>query len=162
MYDNILTCNDPVLKPYPIANKWDGKTWLLDADWHIIFRNKRIQLELWIKRGFVTDGGSIPQWYQNVVAPLGIYLMAFLAHDALYATEYLSRAECDRILSELIQALGGNWWRRNTIWAAVRLGGGAVWSRHTVETIAAARRLVSGNYQTLDGKTGFEFGMASA
>jgi|GEM_PF-1771567 len=143
----MLTAEDPVITEYYVNGKWDGVTWQLSKDWTCVFENERIYLKITIKAGFTTDGGSIPQLFQNVITPLGIYLLAFLVHDALYASEAVSRAEADWILLELLQALGAGWWRRNEIWSAVRIGGGFVWKQHTTESIAAARQLVITEYR---------------
>ncbi|MBN2640353.1 MAG: DUF1353 domain-containing protein, partial [Victivallales bacterium] len=132
---------------------------IVAQDWHIVFKNKRITLELTVKAGFITDGGSIPWWYRWRLSPTGKFLIAYLVHDIIYATEYLSRAEADWILLELVQELGGNWVIRNNIYLAVRWGGADVWKQHTAESIADARRLIRGFYTGPD--LNFEFGFAN-
>jgi hypothetical protein len=52
------------------------------------------------------------------------------------------RAECDWRLLESLAAVGDSWAARNTIWSAVKVGGGSVWATHTPEGVAAARTLV--------------------
>ena len=149
----MLKYASPVLQPAKDEKGvWDGIMWELAEDWTIEFKNKRVHLILTIRKGFRTDGGSIPKLFQNIISPLGVYLVAFLVHDALYATEYLPRSEADWILLEILQELGATWWRRNEVWSAVRIGGGFVWEDHTPETIAAARQMVSGSYQKSRGK----------
>jgi len=142
-----LSADRPVITEHYVNGEWDGVTWELSQDWTCTFENDRVKLTITIKAGFTTDGGSIPKIFQNIISSLGIYLLAFLVHDALYASEAVSRSEADWILLELLQALGASWIRRNEIWSAVRIGGGAVWKQHTIASIAAARALVTLNHQ---------------
>jgi hypothetical protein len=141
--------SQPVITPHGIGTRWDGETWKLDKDWHIEVKKPSYQLNLQVKAGFITDGGSVPRLFQNVIPPLGIYLPAFLAHDALYATEYLERSIADWILLDLLQELGATWYRRNQVYLAVRAGGWLVWKHHTPESILAARDLVDCEYKKL-------------
>jgi hypothetical protein len=62
-----------------------------------------------------------------------------LGHDALYAAELVSREEADRWFLEGMKKAGINWVKRNAIWLAVRAGGGVVWRRHTMRSVARAR-----------------------
>lgn len=136
----------PEITPLIINGAWDTQNYVLVRDWHLVFENERGRLVVTIKAGFITDGGSIPWWYRWRLSPTGAYLIAYLAHDGIYATEALSRSEADLILLELCEALDANWIIRNEIWLAVRWGGGDVWKCHTDASKAAARELVSINY----------------
>ncbi len=97
-----------------------------------------------IRRGFPTDGASIPRlaWsftYHPFQMPL---LPHALEHDALYAAELLpSRAAVDTRF-DLSMRLSPSipWIKRAAIYRAVRIGGGGVWDRHTSETISFARK----------------------
>ena len=112
-----------------------------------------------IPAGFTTDFGSIPKLAQNIYPPIGTFRDPdFLGHDWIYATQYFEwlgvaykvlssdacRAECDWRLLCSLQASGDSWASRNTIWSAVKVGGGSVWSAHTTESIGAARALLKG------------------
>lgn len=136
----------PELTKLLVNDKWDGVNYVLVRDWLLVFENERGRLELRIKAGFITDGGSIPWWYRWRLSPTGAYLIAYLAHDGIYATEALSRSDADWILLELIEELGGNWGIRNEVYVAVRWGGRKVWKEHSPESIAAARELVTVKY----------------
>lgn len=155
----MIKCEKPELEKLLVNGEWDGSSYVLVKDWHFAFKNKRITLEITIKAGFITDGGSIPCWYRWRLNPVGKFLIAFLVHDILYASEYLSRSEADWILLELVEELGGNWVIRNIIWSAVRVGGASVYQAHTPESIGNARRLVRGYYN--GPQLSFEFGYAN-
>lgn len=127
---------------YSHVKKWDGVQWCFATDWNCYIKTEKYEFNITVKAGFKTDGGSIPQVFQNIINPLGKYLYAFLVHDALYATEYCAREEADWILLELCEYLGASWVRRNEIYSAVRVGGGVVWLTHTKKSIAKAKELV--------------------
>jgi hypothetical protein len=127
---------------YSAIKKWDGIQWCFYADWNCNIKTEKYEFKLLVKAGFKTDGGSIPQVFQNIINPLGKYLYAFLVHDALYASEYCTRAGADWILLELCEYLGASWIRRNEIYSAVRVGGGAVWLTHTKKSISSSRKFV--------------------
>ncbi len=144
----MLQYSPPVLSPLiPADGNWDGINWILAEDWKVYYEKNLIRLEMTLKRGFVTDGGSIPQIFQGLCKPLGKYLPAFLVHDALYATEYLSRAEADRLLLEIMAELGAGRLWRHWVWSAVRLGGARIWQGHTYESITAGRKLIDGGFE---------------
>jgi len=67
---------------------------------HLI-TDKGQDFTLFIRAGYCTDGGSIPQALRAVVQPWGKFAQAFVVHDILYSTSALSRLEADRILREL-------------------------------------------------------------
>ena len=80
-----------------------------------------------VHRGFETDGASIPRAFWNILSPFGDYFPAAVIHDWLYSaynTEY-DRAEADYIFKEAMFHLGVPWFRRDVIYAAVRLCGWA-------------------------------------
>jgi len=142
-----------------IDGKWDGDNYVLKIDWSIDADVSGYHINIvMLKAGFVTDGGSIPWWYEWRLNPVGKYLKAYIVHDIIYATEYLPRAVADAILRELIKELGGNRFIRNAVYMAVRIGGGSVWKQHTEESIRIARNAVHGFYE-YDGVS-FEFGNA--
>ena len=94
-----------------------------------------------VRKGLVTDGASIPRFFWRLIGhPFSLWLLPHaLAHDALYAGELMSRKDCDRYLLLSMELAGVSWWRRNAVWSAVRLGGWAVWRKHTEASIEQAR-----------------------
>jgi hypothetical protein len=98
-----------------------------------------------IKAGSRTDQASIPQalWSMGL-PPDGDYAPASAPHDACYRShgtflyfgfvgrtrpEPYTRAECDQILLEGMEALNVSAWKRTVIYQAVRLGGAEGWGR---------------------------------
>ena len=86
-----------------------------------------------VPEGFVTDFTSVPWGFWNLEPPLGEAGRAAVVHDYLYETMGLggrySRAESDGIFREALGALGVARWKRNLLWAAVRIGGRSGWGR---------------------------------
>lgn len=97
-----------------------------------------------VKAGFKFDGASIPRafWWLIGSPFTGKYRKAALLHDALYAAELYEREVCDNKFDEVMEKDGVNWFKRNTMWLAVRAGGGFVWSKHTKESINKARKYI--------------------
>lgn len=101
-----------------------------------------------VQPSFLTDLASIPEWLWSIYCPYGdafgeVWLQSAIVHDALYASELCSRADCDWTLLEAMQAQGCSWFTRNTFYTAVRAAGWSVWNKHTPKSIAAARQMVS-------------------
>lgn len=84
-----------------------------------------------VPKGFITDFASVPFWLDGLIPSFGPWAKAAIIHDYLYATaglrRGLSRAWCDRVFLEALKACGVSLWRRNAMWAAVRLGGSGGW-----------------------------------
>lgn len=81
--------------------------------------------------GFWTDWASIPRPARAILDRDGPWARAALAHDFLYFLTYRdSRAVCDNVLYEGMVFDGVGWCARQTIYTAVRLGGGWTWDRY--------------------------------
>jgi len=84
-----------------------------------------------VPAGFITDFASVPHGFWNLEPPLGDAAKAAVVHDYLYATRGMggrySRAQADGIFRDALAALGVPRWKRNLLWAAVRLGGAGGW-----------------------------------
>ncbi len=109
----------------------------------LVYINENENLKLTVPPGFITDYGSVPQVFWNIIPPQGVLAAAYILHDWLYATEAFERTKCDWIFLCAMQELGASWVKRNTIYSAVRCFGGAVWKAHTPEGIADARKLLA-------------------
>lgn len=83
---------------------------------------------VYVPAGYLTDGASVPQLFWNIIPPWGSYGQAAVVHDIL--CEYLSitkdgqpqpitRARCDAILLEAMEALGVPKAKRWAIYLAV-------------------------------------------
>ena len=90
-----------------------------------------------IKKGFDFDGASIPRalWvvYGNPLS--GNFRIAALVHDALYASEKLSRELADDIFLDLMKQHKVGYIKRQTMYYAVRSAGWYVWRGHTKEEV---------------------------
>lgn len=134
----------PALTPLPDASD----NWEVDCHWITPLINSRAVL---IRRGFITDGASIPRIAWRFIGhPFSKRLLPHaLGHDALYSAELISRKASDAwMLSSMKHALehyplGVSTRMSNVVWAALRAGGWTVWNRHTRESIEEARKLVS-------------------
>lgn len=81
--------------------------------------------------GMITDLGSIPRIFWNIVPPNGKPTDAYVIHDYLYATQRFTRAESDACLLRMMTSLGVSWIERWTIYTAVRMGGWIAWNNDT-------------------------------
>lgn len=86
-----------------------------------------------VPAGFATDFASIPQLFWNILPPWGKYGKAAVLHDWNYKRQEFSRAFCDAILDESMEALGVSKLTRKVIWWGVRIGGWYAWAGHTRE-----------------------------
>lgn len=96
-----------------------------------------------VPAGFITDYGSIPKIFQNIIEPIGRYAACYIVHDLIYAAELFTRAECDWILLCHLQEKGAFWLRRNSVYSAVRGGGWFVWKKHDFNEVSKLRSLIS-------------------
>lgn len=120
-----------------------GEAAVLDKPVRFTVPSKNIVIE--IKAGFRYDGASIPRAVWALIGSpfTGKYLPAALLHDALYSAEIFNRKTCDKIFLEYMRDLGVSWWRRNSMWLAVRCFGGSVWRDHTAQSVSEARYFVT-------------------
>ncbi len=89
---------------------------------------------IYVSEDFITDGASIYQIFWTLIGgPLGPYAPAAVVHDWIYKYQTRTRQEADRIFLEAMGVLGVAWWRRRTMWLAVRVAGWRQWNRYTAE-----------------------------
>jgi hypothetical protein len=91
---------------------------------------------IYVPSGMVTDGASIPRMFWAIMGPMGDYFKASVVHDFLYSryNKEFSRKEADLIFKEAMFNTGVPWYRRNTIYKAVRLFGGPAFKANTPQT----------------------------
>lgn len=72
---------------------------------------------------FITDKGSIPLLFQNIISNYDRELMlAFLVHDVECEMQRMSRFTTDGMIYEVGTDMRTNWLRKNLVYAAVRAG----------------------------------------
>ena len=101
------------LKPLQFKLK---KSFLIKTDEEFIYKK-----EIYIPKGFITDGMSIPKWLQPVIGePFeGNTLRAAIVHDYLCNSKFESQAFTHGIFREILKLDGVSKWKRNAAWLGV-------------------------------------------
>lgn len=98
-------------------------------------------LQFTIKKGYKTDGASIPRIFWSIGSPYaGKTLSPSIFHDMMYESELYSRTCADNNFLFLMRKNGVSWIKRVTYWSAVRLFGWAARLGHTVGSVENARQ----------------------
>jgi hypothetical protein len=69
--------------------------------------------------GFLSDLGSIPQMFWNIL-PRDAYPSAFILHDYLCQADWISRLDADKILREALISSGATWFTAQCVYWFVR------------------------------------------
>lgn len=89
---------------------------------------------VFVPKGFITDGASVPRMLWWLFPPVGDrYSKAAVLHDFMYSTQMFGRSRADKIFLEAMEALGVSWWKRRTLYSAVRVFGHAAWVGKSTE-----------------------------
>ena len=80
-----------------------------------------------VPKGYLTDRSSIPRRLRGIVQKDGPHNRASILHDWLYEHRSVPRADADRLFKAFMKYDATGWWRRNLIWSAVRVFGGAIY-----------------------------------
>jgi len=97
-----------------------GKTDNCEIKRKFSFYSDIYNIEIIIKRGFITDLASIPQCISSIVrGSANRYWRAFVIHDALYRIGH-DRKESDLILDEALKVLGMGAYARGKIYYGLR------------------------------------------
>lgn len=117
----------PSLVPLPAKNQYQ-----LVRDYSVEIRDSLIV----VPKYFRYDGASIPAAaWQLTFSPFHPDVMLpALIHDWLFFNHQVEREEADEIFYTLLRQNGVNSLRANTMWAAVRLGGGLFWDNDAADT----------------------------
>ena len=99
----------------------DGR-WELTEDFEYYLESDPSKVYVFIK-GSVTDGATLPKWARKLLAPWGRYSKAVLVHDHLYQDKLVSRKVADREFLHAMMVEGIPAWKRNTMFAVVRVLG---------------------------------------
>lgn len=116
--------------------------WVLERDWCVDLADGSALVVL---EGFASDGASIPRLLWPLVGPRYAprTFPAAFAHDALYASELLPRRQADDEFRLLLVLTGVSRFAARAYWCGVRAFGWAVWRRHTLTSVTAARLQVA-------------------
>ena len=105
----------------------DGVSWVLEQDFYFTLDNHGL---LYAREGFCFDFASIPkilQWFEQPAT--GKHRYAAFVHDWLCYKGFMTRYEADLVFLKFMKLDGVSWWKRNLMFAAVRLGGWLPWSK---------------------------------
>ena len=83
-----------------------------------------------VPTGFTTDFASVPRLFRGIFPKAGKYRDAAVVHDYLYRHSDNTRKHADCVFSQAMKDLGVSWWRRATIYRAVRIGGSKAWNNY--------------------------------
>lgn len=98
-----------------------GDVWILDQD--LVYKSDFRLAPIVVPKGFETDFASVPR------LPLAFWLtgdtahQAAVVHDFLYVKGTGTKEEADSIFLEAMKVIGVPLWRRQLMYAAVRLFG---------------------------------------
>lgn len=97
-----------------------------------------------IKKGYKTDGASIPKqlWSLGGASFSGDTLSPAIFHDVMYESELYSRTCADNNFLFLMRNNGVSWIKRTTYFLAVRLFGWGARLSHTVGSVENARQFL--------------------
>jgi hypothetical protein len=138
----------PTLKPLPFP-KGRGyffalftytPRWMVMEDYQIALSDF---VTILIPRGFIFDGASIPKMFRGLLSPVGILLVAAIAHDYAYQYHYImvkryslcpekqhvSKHEADRLFLRIANQTNGLPWLNRIAYLAVRDYGINAWSK---------------------------------
>lgn len=108
------------------TQKLTETTWALLAP--LVYGSDRAGHTITVPKGFQTDFASVPR------VPIAFWLTGDTAHEAAVVHDYLyqthgvgTRQQADGVFLEAMAAMGIPGWRRQLMYQAVRLCGGAAW-----------------------------------
>lgn len=87
-------------------------------------------LTIVVPAGFSTDFASVPRIFWSILPPWGPYAPAAIVHDYLYVTGIIPKKQADDIFLKIMKNLKVSKWKRNTMYQAVKLGGGEAWDEY--------------------------------
>ena len=96
-----------------------------------MFESDVLNSTVTVPKGFITDFATVPKKLHNIIGPSDTCIReAAVVHDYMYSklTNVYSRKQADQTLVEGMIVLCAAWWKRNLVYAAVRLFGGSHWN----------------------------------
>lgn len=109
-------------------------------------------------KGSITDFASVPRFFHffmdkddNTIA------IPAIAHDALYASEFMDRKVADTILLSLMKNAGAPFLTRHLVYWAVRIGGMFVWFGHDKKQVAQNSKKLLLAIEAYDKRSHFRY-----
>jgi len=135
----------PKIIPMPLKDGDSLRKWQMDGDWYYTVRfPSGMEIEIFIRDGFIFDGASIPRLFRNIYSPTGYLLIAAILHDYQYQWGYMviriagklftrtvSREYSDKMLRLVANIEHPS--RKKATYVAykfLRTGGWVAWNRH--------------------------------
>lgn len=104
--------------------------------------------KLIVPRGYITDLASIPSPLRAVFDINGLMRAPAVLHDWLYSSQRYSRAGCDAVFLEALEARGVSKTERYAIYSGVRAFGWSHWSERKATLGLNAQDFVPPGYFT--------------
>ena len=127
------------LQVKPATGKDDGQ-WELLAD--LIYQSDVAGMTFTVPKGFVTNFASVPRIPIIYELAGDTSSEAATVHDFLYSTHPVSRAMADAVLREASNVTAVPGWRRQIMWAGVRVFGWLYWGSAATSTKPASAAAV--------------------
>ncbi|WP_433693187.1 DUF1353 domain-containing protein [Paraburkholderia phenoliruptrix] len=124
----------------PATGKDDGQ-WELLAD--LIYQSDVAGRRFTVPAGFITNFASVPRIPIVYELAGDTASNAATVHDYLYSTHIVSRSVADSVLREASAVTDVPDWRRQLMWAGVRLFGWLYWGGAATSTKPAAKAAVT-------------------
>lgn len=139
---------DAVVTDAPPLRMVSNSRAVLTQDWRCVvtLRNLAMRVTITVKASFTTDGASIPAeaWTLIGLEPFsGVLVRGAVAHDALYASEALTRQMNDRLLYQIILDDHCRREKADAVYDCVSEFGGLVYAQHTRKGVEEARKYVT-------------------
>ena len=102
-----------------ILKKLEGKLWQLEEDLVVCCRLGVGVMYVTLKKGMITDLGSIPKIAQGWIDRANNNILPFLLHDAGYIYGGFSRDTWDSLLYQTLRLKGMGWFKAQCVYKAV-------------------------------------------
>jgi len=113
-----------------IAQLKNKDLWRVDKRFEYHIGSEKSEEVVSVPEGFITDGASIPRAFWVLIGhPFAEYAQAAVIHDYMYNKRLYWRKRCDKIFLEAMAVLKVSWWKRHTMYRAVRLFGWVPWNK---------------------------------
>lgn len=108
------------------ATGQDDGRWRLTSP--LVYQSDVANMTFTVPAGFITDLASVPRIPIAYLLTGGTSNEASVVHDFIYSTHPVPRNIADDVLREASAVTGVPAWRRELMWAGVRVFGGSHWN----------------------------------